>query len=51
MKAGHKYSPTVDQVLLTRLFDISLARTSPSFDKLWRDLEFLVSQLIRPQSS
>jgi hypothetical protein len=35
-----KYSPTADQVALSRTFDMSLARrNAPSFDKLWRELE------------
>ena len=35
-----RYSPTVDQASLTALFDIEKARSvSPSFDKLWRELE------------
>jgi hypothetical protein len=32
------YSPTADQPALTTLFDLEVARTSPSFDKLVREL-------------
>ncbi len=40
---GRRYSPTVDQPALTALFDISEARVAPSFDKLYRDLDGLLS--------
>lgn len=36
------YSPTADQPALTGLFDLELARSSPSFDKLVRDLTRLL---------
>lgn len=36
------YSPTADQPELTRLFDLELARSSPSFDKLVRELTRLL---------
>lgn len=36
------YSPTADQPALTGLFDLELARSSPSFDKLVRELTRLV---------
>lgn len=36
------YSPTADQPELTRLFDLELARNSPSFDKLVRELTRLL---------
>lgn len=40
------YSPTVDQASLAALFDLELARKrSQSFDKLWRELERLLSIL------
>jgi hypothetical protein len=37
------YSPTVDQVALTAVFDLALARGSPSFDKLFRELARLLA--------
>lgn len=41
---GMKYSERVDQRALTRLFDIHAARqNSPSFDKLWREVERLLT--------
>lgn len=36
------YSPTADQPALTGLFDLELARSSPSFDKLVRELTRLL---------
>ncbi len=36
------YSPTADQPALTNLFDLELARRSPSFDKLVRELTRLL---------
>jgi hypothetical protein len=36
------YSPTTDQPALTGLFDLGLARSSPSFDKLVRELTRLL---------
>jgi len=36
------YSPTADQPALTDLFDLELARRSPSFDKLVRELTRLL---------
>jgi hypothetical protein len=38
------YSPTADQPALTELFDLDLARTSPSFAKLVRELTRLLTQ-------
>jgi hypothetical protein len=37
------YSPTADQPALTELFDLELARKSPSFDKLVRELTRLLT--------
>lgn len=36
------YSPTADQPALTGIFDLELARSSPSFDKLFRELTRLL---------
>jgi hypothetical protein len=41
-RMGRPYAPTVDQQKFASRFDISLARTAPSFDKLCRDVERLV---------
>lgn len=50
MVSNRKYSETVDQPELTRRFDMNAARQAPSFDKLCRDIAFLIEQL-RPASS
>jgi hypothetical protein len=40
---GLSYSPTIDQPALADVFDMALARSgSPSFDKLWREIERLL---------
>jgi uncharacterized protein DUF4276 len=40
---GLAYSPTIDQPALADVFDMALARSgSPSFDKLWREIERLL---------
>ena len=44
MNRGHTYKPTVDQAALTSLFDLQAARTCRSFDKLYRDIERLLSE-------
>lgn len=45
MMAGATYSPTIDQPAFTQKFSFEEARrASPSFDKLWRDLEQLFQQ-------
>ncbi|WP_432978099.1 hypothetical protein [Dactylosporangium sp. CA-233914] len=42
---GRPYKPTADQAALAAVFDIRLAReNSPSFDKLWRDVERLLRE-------
>ena len=47
---GLAYSPTVDQPALSALLDLNLARSnSPSFDKLWREVERLL-RLTAPSS-
>jgi hypothetical protein len=41
---GRGYKPTADQAALAAVLDLHAARTnSPSFDKLWRDVERLAS--------
>ncbi len=42
MPAGRSYRETLDQPALTAIFDLELARRSPSFDKLWRDVTSLL---------
>jgi Domain of unknown function (DUF4276) len=40
--SGHTYRETVDQQKLAKAFDMAMARErSPSFDKLWRQVESL----------
>lgn len=44
MPPGRAYRPTLDQASLTARFDLALARArAPSFDKLCRDVESLLS--------
>ena len=43
--SGGRYSPTVDQPSLAAIFDLEQARSAPSFDKLWREMERLLSTL------
>lgn len=38
MVSGRTYRPSADQASLTATFDMSAARSAPSFDKLWRDV-------------
>jgi hypothetical protein len=41
---GHPYKPTIDQAPLAARFDLGAARkTSPSFDKFWRDVALLLT--------
>jgi hypothetical protein len=45
---GHDYKPVADQAALTAVFDMALARqNSPSFDKLWRDVDRLITEVAR----
>jgi hypothetical protein len=39
---GQSYRETLDQPALTGIFDLDAARTAPSFDKLWRDVNWLL---------
>ena len=48
MAPNRKYSETIDQPALTALFDLDAARQASSFDKLCRDVSFLVEQLRLP---
>lgn len=44
MEPGRYYSETVDQPALTQMLDLERARKrSPSFDKLWREVERLAA--------
>ena len=45
MMRSKSYSPTVDQASLTEYFDLTMARSSDSFDKCYRDIKGLVTQL------
>ena len=42
MPRGQRYSETLHQPALTRIFDLDAARAAPSFDKLWRDVSELL---------
>jgi hypothetical protein len=43
---GRNYKPATDQAALTAVFDMQMARkNSPSFDKLWRDVERLLREV------
>jgi hypothetical protein len=46
MASGRSYTEVVDQPRLAARFDLHEARNSPSFDKLWRDLERLLREVI-----
>ncbi len=51
MPKGQAYSATKHQTLFTREIDIELARkNSPSFNKLYRDLQTMILQLQETQS-
>lgn len=42
---GRAYKPATDQAALAAAFDMQMARQhSPSFDKLWRDVERLLGE-------
>ena len=43
MTAGRSYRETLDQPALTAVFDLRSARQAPSFDKLWREVDVLLS--------
>lgn len=43
---GGRYSPTVDQPALAAVFDLQQARSAPSFDKLWREMERLLNATV-----
>lgn len=42
MPFDRAYRETLDQPALTSVFDLEAARSSPSFDKFWRDVESLL---------
>ncbi len=43
MPVNKAYRETLDQPALTASLDLDAARSSPSFDKLWRDVESLLT--------
>ena len=47
MPPNRAYSPTRDQPALTEIFDMDAARSAPSFDKLWRDVEQLLGAALQ----
>ncbi len=52
MPPGSSYKETIHQPLFTREIDIELARqNSPSFNKLYRDLQVMIRQLQETQST
>ena len=42
MPRGQRYRPTLHQAALSAVFDLDTARASPSFDKMWRDVNSLL---------
>jgi hypothetical protein len=46
MPQNRKYSETVDQPAFSALFNLSLARRAPSFDKFYREVEQIFRQAI-----
>lgn len=44
MRTGQRYRATLHQPALTAIFDLDAARTAPSFDKLWRDVNALLQR-------
>ena len=42
MPGNRSYRPSRDQAALAAVFDLRAARSAPSFDKLWRDVESLL---------
>ena len=48
MPARSPYSETIDQPALTATFDIQVARSAPSFDKVHRDIERLLLAVTVP---
>ena len=48
MPFSSKYSETVDQPALSAVFDLSLARKAPSFDKFCREVEQICRQASLP---
>jgi hypothetical protein len=47
MTAGGHYVETLDQPALTAVFDLDAARRVDSFDKCWRDVSRLITELQR----
>lgn len=44
---ARRYSPTTDQPALSQIVDLGQARSSPSFDKLIRELSRLLTPAAR----
>jgi len=42
---SHRYSETIDQLELARLFDLQAARQAPSFDKCYREIARIIAAL------
>lgn len=45
MPPNSRYREVLDQPALTQLFDMTAARTAPSFDKCWRELTRMLEKL------
>ena len=45
LPVGQSYRETLDQPALTAIFDLDAARAAPSFDKLWRDVTWLLKTI------
>jgi hypothetical protein len=50
MLEGRTYSPTVDQPILAKLFDVEITGRSGSFDKFRRDIISLIEALNQPEN-
>jgi hypothetical protein len=43
---GRRYSETVGRVKFATNFDLAMARSAPSFEKLWRDVSRMITAAI-----
>jgi len=51
MPGNRSYRPSRDQAALAAVFDLHDARSAPSFDKLWRDVEALLGDPPSPSTA
>lgn len=47
MPRGQSYRETIHQASFSATFDMDMARSSPSFDKLWRDVSSLIDRRLQ----